>query len=63
MQPFVQEIGHALPYYTLLRRTLRALARGGLTRFSGVALLLGYVWLGVAGVLWLLGPERVSGGF
>jgi hypothetical protein len=41
----------------------RALARGGLARFSGVALLLGYVWLGVAGVLWLLGPERVSGGF
>ncbi|HEX8967166.1 MAG TPA: hypothetical protein VF937_04745, partial [Chloroflexota bacterium] len=41
----------------------RALARGGLARFSGVALLLGYVWLGVAGVLWLLGPERISGGF
>ena len=26
-------------------------------------MLLGYVWLGLAGVLWLLGPERVSGGF
>jgi hypothetical protein len=41
----------------------RALARVGLPRFSGVALLLGYVWLGLAGILWLLGPERVSGGF
>jgi hypothetical protein len=41
----------------------RALARNGLPRFTAVALLLGYVWLAIAGVLWLLGPERVPGGF
>ncbi len=46
--------------YDVARRTL---ARGKLARFSSVALLLGYVWLGVAGVLWLLGRDRVPGGF
>ncbi len=39
----------------------RALHRGGLARFGGVCLLLGYVWLGVAGLLWLLGPEIIEG--
>jgi hypothetical protein len=46
--------------YDLARRTL---SRAGLPRFGAVALLLGYLWLGVAGILWLLGPERTSGGF
>jgi hypothetical protein len=41
----------------------RSLGRPGLPRFSSVALLSGYVWLGLAGILWLLGPERVPGGF
>jgi hypothetical protein len=45
--------------YDVARRSLR---RGGLARFSGVALLVGYVWLGVAGTVWLLGPERAFGG-
>jgi len=46
--------------YDVARRSLR---RGGLARFSGVALLVGYVWLGLAGAIWLLGPERAFGGF
>ncbi len=40
----------------------RSLARGGLARFSAIALLIGYLWLLVAGLLWLLGPERVLSG-
>lgn len=39
----------------------RRLRRGGVTRFASLALLLGYVWLAVAGVLWLLGPASVPG--
>jgi len=46
--------------YDQARRTL---GRAGLPRFGAVALLLGYLWLGVAGIFWLLGPERISGGF
>jgi hypothetical protein len=44
--------------FDVARRSLR---RPGLPRFSGVALLIGYVWLAAAGILWLLGPERVGG--
>ena len=44
--------------FDVARRSLR---RPGLPRFASVALLLGYAWLAVAGVLWLLGPERVAG--
>jgi hypothetical protein len=44
--------------YDLARRSL---GQTGLLRFSGVALLLGYVWLGLAGILWLLGPELTHG--
>jgi hypothetical protein len=39
-----------LARYDVARRTVHA---GGVTRFMAVALLAGYVWLGVAGVLWL----------
>src|SRR5207247_5171205 len=39
----------------------RSLRRVGLARFNGTALLLGYVWLGAAGLVWLLGSERVGG--
>jgi hypothetical protein len=46
--------------YDVARRTL---ARGGLPRFTAMALLLGYVWLAIAGILWLLGPERIASGF
>jgi hypothetical protein len=41
----------------------RALGRVGLPRFTGVALLLGYAWLAIAGVLWLVGPERIPDAF
>jgi hypothetical protein len=40
----------------------RSLGRTGLPRFSGVALLVGYGWLGLAGILWLLGPELIARG-
>jgi hypothetical protein len=43
--------------YDVARRSLR---RRGLPRFTSVALLLGYLWVLVAGVLWLIGPERVG---
>lgn len=44
--------------YDVARRNL---GRVGLARFNGMALLLGYMWLGAAGLLWLLGPERAGG--
>ena len=46
--------------YDVARRTVR---RPGLARFSAVCLLLGYVWLGVAGLFWLLGPAGFPGPF
>lgn len=44
-------LGAWLLRFDVARRTVR---KSGLTRFIGVCLLLGYVWLIVAGVLWLL---------
>lgn len=49
-----------LARYDIARRTVRM---GGLTRFMAVALLAGYVWLGVAGVLWIGGDPALGGGF
>jgi hypothetical protein len=49
-----------LARYDLARRTL---ARAGLPRFGAVALLLGYLWLGVTGILWLVNPQGMSAGF
>ena len=46
--------------YDVARRTVR---RPGLPRFGAVCLLLGYVWLGVAGLFWLLGPAGFPGAF
>src|SRR5581483_3470843 len=46
--------------YDIARRTVRM---GGVTRFMAVALLAGYAWLGVAGVLWLIHGLRPPGGF
>jgi hypothetical protein len=46
--------------YDVARRTVR---RGGLARFSAVCLLVGYVWLGVAGLFWLLGPAGFPGAY
>jgi hypothetical protein len=41
----------------------RSLGRAGLPRFGGAALVLGYGWLGLAGILWLFGPAPIAGGF
>jgi hypothetical protein len=46
--------------YDIARRTIR---KTGLTRFIAACLLLGQVWLGVAGVLWLVAPHRFNAGF
>jgi hypothetical protein len=46
--------------YDIARRTVR---RGGLARFSAICLLAGYVWLGLAGLFWLLGPAGVPGAY
>jgi hypothetical protein len=46
--------------YDIARRTVR---RGGLARFSAICLLVGYVWLGLAGAFWLLGPAGFPGAF
>lgn len=46
--------------YDVARRTLR---RPGLPRFGAVSLLLGYAWLAVAGVVWMLGPSGFPGAF
>ena len=37
--------------------------RGALARFSAVCLLIGYLWLGIAGLFWLLGPSGFPGVF
>jgi hypothetical protein len=47
-----------LARFDMARRTVRM---GGVTRFIAVALLAGYVWLAVAGVLWTV-DAPVSGG-
>ena len=49
-----------LASYDVARRTVR---RGGLARFSAICLLVGYVWLGLAGLFWLLGPAGFPGAF
>jgi hypothetical protein len=46
--------------YDVARRLLRR-ERG--TAFSAVCLMLGYLWLGVAGLCWLLGPTGFPGPF
>lgn len=46
--------------YDVARRTIR---RPGLPRFGAVSLLLGYVWLGVAGLCWIVGPGGFPGAF
>jgi hypothetical protein len=46
--------------YDVARRTVR---RPGLAGFGAICLLLGYVWLGVAGLVWLLGPAGFPGAF
>ncbi|MCC6179620.1 MAG: hypothetical protein IT305_30280 [Chloroflexi bacterium] len=46
--------------YDVARRTVR---RRGVAQFSAVCLLLGYGWLGLGGLFWLLGPSRFPGAF
>lgn len=46
--------------YDVARRTLR---RPGLPRFGAVCLLLGYLWLAAAGLIWLVGPAGFRGAF
>lgn len=48
----------ALLRYDIARRTVRA---GGLPRFAAAAMLAGYVWLGVAGAIWLVAGPVLSG--
>jgi hypothetical protein len=49
-----------LARYDVARRTVRM---SGLTRYMAVALLAGYFWLAVAGVVWLWEGELAGGGF
>jgi hypothetical protein len=49
-----------LARYDIARRTVRG---HGVTRFMAIALLAGYVWLAVAGVLWIAGDPALAGGF
>lgn len=46
--------------YDIARRTIR---RTGLPRFSAVCLLVGYFWLGLAGLFWALGPSGFPGAY
>ena len=46
--------------HDVARRTVR---RPGLARFGAVCLLLGYVWLGLAGLVWLVGLAGFPGAF
>jgi hypothetical protein len=46
--------------YDVARRTVR---RGGLARFGALCLLVGYVWLGIAGLFWLLGTGGFPGAY
>lgn len=47
-----------LAIYDIARRRLKA---GGQARFTAVALLSGYVWLGVGGILFILHPGQMAG--
>lgn len=47
-----------LARYDIARRTVRM---GGVTRFMALALLAGYVWLAVAGVLWAYNGSMLDG--
>lgn len=49
-----------LARYDIARRTVRMRA---LTRYMALALLAGYAWLAVAGVLWVAGGAAQGGGF
>jgi hypothetical protein len=49
-----------LARHDIARRTVRA---RGITRFMAVALLAGYAWLAIAGVLWIAGDATQGGGF
>ena len=49
-----------LARYDVARRTVRM---GGVTRYMAAALLAGYVWLGVGGVLWIAGDPTQLAGF
>lgn len=55
-------VGQALwlARYDVARRTIRT---PGATRFMAVALLCGYAWLGVAGVVWIAQGELLGAGF
>jgi hypothetical protein len=53
-------LGGWLIRYDVARRAAR---RAGLAGFGAICLLLGYVWLTVAGLLWLLGPDALPGAF
>jgi hypothetical protein len=46
--------------FDVARRTVR---RPGLPRFGAICLLLGYAWLGMAGIIWTLGPSGFPGAF
>lgn len=48
-----------LARYDIARRTVRM---AGVTRFMALALLAGYLWLGVAGMLWLIHGLQPAGG-
>jgi hypothetical protein len=52
-------LGLWLGRYDIARRTIR---QPGLTRFIAVSLLAGYVWLAVAGGLWLAWGDRFTAG-
>lgn len=67
LMPGVQVVGGGLLLlaiwllrYDVARRTIR---RPGLARFGAVCLLLGYVWLGLAGLVWLMGAAGFPGAF
>ncbi len=55
----VLALGGWLAAHDVARRTVRA---GGVTRFMAASMLGGYFWLGVAGVVWLLGGTVIEGG-
>ena len=46
--------------YDIARRTIRKTA---VTRFIAACLLLGQVWIGIAGILWVLLAQQFNGGF
>jgi hypothetical protein len=56
----VSLVGYALwlARFDIARYTVR---RAGLPRFVALALLLGYVWLGIGGALWALHGAEVAG--